>query len=156
MPFTRQFSMRPLKSSYYVFFLLTCITTVAHAASCSISTTAISFGSYDVFSNAPTDTTGSVTVNCAPVSTPYTIALESGLHGPMNNRAMQSAISNKKLRYNLYIDAAHSTIWGNGTANTAVVNGNTSATVNVYGRIPPEQNVDIGAYSDSVTVTVTF
>jgi spore coat protein U-like protein len=52
------------------------------------------------------------------------------------------------------------TVWGDGSAGTSTVplrkvNRNRPATTTIYGRIPPGQNVSVGAYSDSVTVTIT-
>ena len=62
--------------------------------------------------------------------------------------------------YNLFTDAAHLTIWGDGTPGTILVAGiapnNTNVIHTVYGRIPGNQNLFAGAYTDTITVTITY
>ena len=128
----------------------------AHAVNCSVSSTPIGFGTYDVFSSSNLDTTGSVRVKCAPGNTTYTISLQAGLNGSINNRKMQNSSGNGKMNYNLYIDAARSIIWGDGTGGTVTVTNNSPKSITVYARIPAGQNVSTGSYSDSVTVLVSF
>ena len=67
-----------------------------------------------------------------------------------------------QLDYNLYSDAGYSNDWD--TTNTvslpAAAGLSTAETVNVYGRITSTQatanTVQVGSYSDDVTVTLTF
>jgi spore coat protein U-like protein len=51
-------------------------------------------------------------------------------------------------------------IWGNGTAGTVTVSAHvpSNGTQNntVYGQIPALQGVRPGAYTDTITVTVTY
>lgn len=67
------------------------------------------------------------------------------------------------LGYNLYTDATRSTIWGDGNAGTFTIADAyvlTAITITrnypVYGRIFPGQNVRVGSYADSITVTVNY
>jgi spore coat protein U-like protein len=64
------------------------------------------------------------------------------------------------LTYELYSDAAGGTVWGSGSGGSTVAyNAANSAptTLTVFGRIPAGQNnAGVGAYADTVTVTVTF
>ena len=73
---------------------------------------------------------------------------------------MQQSSGNDALSYNLYIDAARSTIWGDGTggSSTQTINmtGSHPSTLSIYGRVPPLQDVSMGSYSDSVMVTINF
>jgi spore coat protein U-like protein len=70
------------------------------------------------------------------------------------------------INYNLYVDVARSQIWGNGTGGSNIVTGTTakltaaapfaSVTHNIYGRTPAAQDAGVSAYSDTITLTVTF
>ena len=135
--------------------ILTALIPSGWAAECQVSTSGLNFGNYDVFSTLNDDSTGTITVNCTN-GTPYAISLSSG-SGSFTSRTMTSGA--KILAYNLFLDATHLTIWGDGSAGTGTLHGtgngnNTTSTV--YGRIPAGQNASVGTYSDIVTVTVTF
>lgn len=123
-------------------------------AACTLAAGGLNFGSYDVFSTSHTDSAGAIDVSC-DVATPYTLTLSPG-SGSYNQRAMVNGIH--LLNYNLYSDAAHSLVWGDGSGGTVTVVGNTdtSAQHTVYGRIPAQQNVHVGSYSDLIVVTVVY
>jgi spore coat protein U-like protein len=128
---------------------------VGRAAGCTVGTSGLSFGNYDVFSTINDDVTATINVNC-PGGTGYVISLSSG-SGTYASRTMTNGAN--ILAYNLFLDPTHLTIWGDGSAGTGTLSGtgtgnNTASTV--YGRIPAGQNASVGAYSDIVTVTVTF
>jgi len=130
----------------------------ADAANCSISTTSVSFGSYDVFNSTPTDTTGTVSITCTGNAN-VTITLSKGASSTFNPRTLNGGADT--LNYNLYRDAARTTIWGDGTGSTATytqvgVPNNTTQNLTIYARIPAAQDVRAGTYTDSVTVTVDF
>jgi spore coat protein U-like protein len=125
----------------------------ARAASCTVNAIGVMFGTYDTLSSQGATSAGSVTVTC-DVADSYSIALSSG-RGTMLARQLQGGAYT--LYYNLYTDALHSIIWGDGTGGTALVSGSgTSATYTAYGLLPARQNVPVGTYSDSVTVTLLF
>jgi spore coat protein U-like protein len=127
----------------------------ASAQTCrNLSTTPISFGSYNVFSSAPLDASGTITYRCSHRLAPV-ISLSTGISGTYNPRQMAGSGT---LQYNLYLDAARTTIWGNGTGGTSVLNAPSgrSRTVSVYGRIFPLQDAAVGSYSDTVAVTINF
>ena len=143
--------------------VLLCLSFAGEAgAACSVSATGINFGTYDVFVTAPLDSTGTVTVTCdqAPPAD-VTIAIgPSGTSGGFNPRQMRSASSPDRLNYNLFVNAGRSTVWGIGSAGTSTVflknvtKGRRVVTT-IYGRIPAGQDVSVGSYSDSLTVTIT-
>lgn len=125
----------------------------ADAASCTLTVPGISFGSYDVFNNQHLDSTGYITVDC-DVATAYTISLGQG-NGSYTLRTMISG--GHTLDYNLYVDASRTIVWGDGTGSTATVSSSGSnENHSVYGRIPARQNAYVGAYADSITVTLNF
>ena len=143
--------------------VLLCLSFAGEAgAACSVSATGINFGTYDVFVTAPLDSTGTVTVTCdqAPPAD-VTIAIgPSGTSGGFNPRQMRSASSPDRLNYNLFVNAGRSTVWGDGAAGTSTVFlknvvKNRPVLTTIYGRIPPRQDVSVGTYTDSLTVTIT-
>jgi len=128
------------------------------AAHCTISTTSVSFGSYDVFASTPTDTTGTVSVTCTG-NADVTITLTKGSSSTFNPRMLGGGADT--LNYNLYKDAARTSIWGDGTGSTSTytqvgVPNNTAQNLTIYGRIPAAQDVRAGTYTDSVTVNIDF
>lgn len=128
---------------------------VARSAGCTVSTTGINFGTYDVFSPVNEDITGTINVDC-PMNTTYSIWLSSG-SGTFSSRALTNA--GQILVYNLYLDPTHLTIWGDGSGGTGTFNGTgtgSNIATPVYGRIPAAQNARVGSYTDVVTITVIF
>lgn len=139
--------------------LLTCMLAlaapVAWPANCTVSTSGLNFGSYDVFSSVNDDITATITVNCTK-NKAYSISLSSG-SGTFGSRTLTG--TGGALAYNLFLDATHLTIWGDGSSGTSTFSGmGTGGNIgtSVYGRIPARQNVRAGSYSDLITVTVTF
>lgn len=126
----------------------------ASSAICSVSTRNINFGSYDVFNNSSTESTGNIIVSCDS-SAGYTISLSTG-GGTFLNRVL--SFGSYLLNYNLYIDPARSNVWGDGSGGTLMVSSVTLTTSNhiVYGRIPARQNAFPGNYMDNVNVTISF
>ena len=127
-------------------------------AACTISTTPVSFGTYNVFSSTPLDSTGSVTFNCDNRAN-ITITLNNGGATTFNPRRMLKG--SEALNYNLYRDAARTSIWGDGTGGTQVYSDprtprNQNVTLTVYGRIPAGQDVSVGTYTNTVTATINF
>jgi spore coat protein U-like protein len=127
--------------------------------------TSLPFGSYNIFNPAPLDSTASLSVDCnippqhpqAPM--PVAIALSPGNSGGFAQRWLRSA-GPDNLRYNLYTTAAFSAIWGDGGGSssivTALVSRSTPFNGTIYGRIPAQQNVRAGSYSDTITVTISY
>jgi spore coat protein U domain-containing protein, fimbrial subunit CupE1/2/3/6 len=133
------------------------------AITCTISTTNVGFGSYDVFSVSPTDSTGGVTYNCKGVGqSTITIDLDRGIvASTFLPRKMSGPRPTDSLNYNLYLDAAHTVIWGDGSGGTSEYGpilppNNTDTTVTIYARTPAGQDVSGGSYSDTVTATINF
>ena len=131
-------------------------------AACTVTATGVNFGAYDVFVATPRDSTGTVTVACDQSPPPdVVIAIgPSGTSGAFIPRQMRSASSSDRLNYNLFVNAGRSTVWGDGAAGTSTVllknvTKNRPVVTTIYGRIPPGQDVSVGSYSDSLTVTIT-
>ncbi|HMK50492.1 MAG TPA: spore coat U domain-containing protein [Thermodesulfovibrionales bacterium] len=143
--------MKSIKVLFVLAFLI--CSAEAYGQQCTVTSTAVNFGGYDVSSASPVSATGSVTVTCSPPASTM-VKLDAGLNsgGSFNPRKMSGAGNN--IDYNLYTDAACTMVWGDGTGNTFTQAGGSN--VLVYGKIPALQNVRPGGYSDSVTIIVEF
>jgi len=132
---------------------------------CTVSATDMAFGNYDPFAGTALDSTSTVSVTCIRVGNRrvrYEIQLSTGQSGSYNPRAMTNGTS--QLNYNLYRNGARTRIWGDGTSGTVVrrrtytlpVGGTRTRDETVRGRIFAGQNVTVGSYLDTITVTVIF
>jgi spore coat protein U-like protein len=135
--------------------LLVLVSGTVASADCSISTAGVNFGNYDVFAAGNDDATGSVQISCSPRED-VQVTLSRGFSSTYSPRQMRSGTNT--LNYNLYLNAARTQIWGNGSGGTSVYNGNNirNTTRTVYGRIPPAQDAATGSYSDNIIATVIF
>lgn len=154
--------MKRLVSSA-LFVCTLCFVAECLAFTCRVSTTPVSFGSYDVFSRYVLDSTGTISVTCNNLekkAASVRITLSAGNAGEFNPRQMVSSSGNDRLKYYLFTDPSRTVIWGDGTGGSsfvsAVVTRDSSFNSLIYGRIPPGQNVSVGNYSDILTATVTW
>ncbi|MGA9855435.1 MAG: spore coat U domain-containing protein [Gammaproteobacteria bacterium] len=153
--------MRNLYILTTISILLFC-SSVADAATCTASAKNFSFGNYDVMNAAATTVTGTslLSVSCTGGKGTMTVDLSTGASGNYFPRAMIYASNANTLAYNLYTTASLTTVWGNGTGGTGNIvqtfKNKSTTTFDVYGQITAQQNVVPGAYSDSITVTVSF
>lgn len=133
--------------------------TITITSICSIDTPAAT----DVaFASSPStatnvDAVGQLNVNCTP-GTAYNIALDEGLNaggGGITARAM--ANNGDLVPYQLYQDAARSSVWGDTIGTNTVTNTGTGAVqpIPVYGRVP-SANFPAASYLDTVTATISY
>jgi spore coat protein U-like protein len=124
---------------------------------CTISTTPVAFGDYNVLSPAPKTTTGTVTYQCT-FAINIIVTLSRGSSSTFDPRTMRNG--SEVLNYNLYREATYQTIWGDGTGGTQTYTALASVlfptTVTVFARLPAGQNVAVGSYGDSVVATIIF
>jgi spore coat protein U-like protein len=125
---------------------------------CTTSATALSFGNYDPTSGSDTSGTNTVTVTCTNGDA-YTIALNGGTTsgGSISQRKMTDGASHY-LNYNIFQNAGHTTLWGDGTTGNTLSGTGTAVAQNYtgYGSITASQTVPSGSYTDTITVTITF
>lgn len=136
-------------------------------ASCKIGTVnGIAFGNYDpanVNATNPLNGQGSIAVSCTK-STAAAVSLDQGVNAASGSTcaapSRQMITGANKLAYGIYMDSARSSAWGcSAGANTASFTATSALTANTlttYGSVPGGQDVPAGAYSDTVTFTVTF
>lgn len=132
---------------------------------CTIRATPVTFGNYDVFSQGPSDATGTLTIACSADVVKATITLSSSsASGTFNPRRMKREGGKDFLDYNLYSDPARTTILGDGSGGTTLVRLKRptgvpqpwSETIMLYGRIPGGQDVTAGTYTDALTATIDW
>ena len=127
--------------------------------SCTISTISVSFGNYNVFNGTSLDSTGTITYRCNAAASNITISLSKGASSTYSPRVMTKG--SEQLGYNLYVNAARTTIWGDGTSGTSVYTranppNNNDVNVTVYGRVFAGQDVSAGSFGDTISATVNF
>lgn len=126
-------------------------------STCLVAATPLLFGNYDPNSTADLDATNTVTVTCTSGAS-YDVGLDAGTGTGATVASRKMSFGTNVLNYTLYQDATRTTVWGN-TVGTDTVNATATAGSNihtVYGRVPSGQNVPAGAYTDNITVTVTY
>lgn len=126
-------------------------------ASCDVATTApttLNFGTAGPLATN-VDQTSTITVTCSS-TTPYTIALDNGLHAVSGTKYMQRTVGGTDtIAYELYTDASHTTAWSGVTVVSDTGSGN-AKTYTVYGRVPAQTTPPPANYADTVTVTVSY
>jgi spore coat protein U-like protein len=155
----------PVKKNISIGILFLCVLLLWHTAfalnpSCSVSATGINFGSYDVFSTIPTDSTSTIFVTCTAPWPVVTISIgASSNSGVFNPRTMKNSLGSDTLNYNLFTDSSMGAVWGDGTGGTqTIVHQPNKKTVpeTVYGRIFPGQDISPGSYTDNLTVMIIW
>src|SRR5207245_1316586 len=135
----------------------------ARALNCSwdIVPTNVNFGIYSAFSVAPVTATSSFQFTCTPPAV-ATLTLSRGASASYNPRIM-TRISPPALtmNYNLYMDAANTIIWGDGTSGTQFLTfpstpGNKTYTGTIYATIPAGLDVGPGTYTDTIQATLNW
>jgi spore coat protein U-like protein len=166
---SRDASPRRVLALVAMLLLVVAAPVVAGTVSCSVSAPNVSFGSYDVFAGSQITSTTTISVRCTMTGgggntdVSYVIALSPGLSNTFVQRTMKSGAN--ALGYNLYSNSTRTTVWGDGTGAAPTVSGSMTLKNNapthtdsptVYGSVPALQDVGVGAYSDNVTITVTY
>jgi spore coat protein U-like protein len=123
---------------------------------CLITATPLAFGNY---TSTQLDATATLAVSCT-VGTPYTIALDAGTgsEATVAERRMTGSEAGQQLSYSLYSNSARTSVWGTTTGTDTVAGTGTGLVQNlsVYGRVPAGQLAAPGAYTDTVTATLTY
>jgi spore coat protein U-like protein len=133
---------------------------------CVIETRPLSFGNYDPLSSSAVAAQGQVIYTCGVKDLSDTqgvknirIEFSRGSSNSYATRRMTSG--DDALDYNVYLDATHRTIWGDGSDGTDYYfdphpPNKTPVTVPAFGQIRGMQDVAVGQYVDSLQVTILF
>jgi len=117
----------------------------------------IAFGNVSASTVANNDKTGTISHKCTK-GTAYTMKLDAGAHGTFAARQMLDSVSSDKLDYQLFTDAARTTVW-NDTTNVVTGTGALFATAistTVYARLVEGQDKSAGSYTDTVNVSIEY
>ncbi len=124
-------------------------------ATCLVSASPMSFGTY---TGTQTDSTSTVSVTCTNTTT-YNVGLNAGLAtgATVTTRSMTGPGS-ALLNYALFSDSARSVNWGNsvGTDTVAGTGNGSAQAITAYGRVAGSQYPAPGSYADTITATVTY
>ncbi len=126
----------------------------------TVSATNLSFGTYAPGSTATANTT--VTIKCSlglDLLPDFDVRLSSGHAASPDARYLK--LGGSQLFYNIYADPGFGSVWGDGSAGSAVQSYNGLLSLGSlhftgFGRLPAGQYVPAGTYGDRLTVTVIF
>ncbi|MBY0611109.1 MAG: spore coat U domain-containing protein [Beijerinckiaceae bacterium] len=131
---------------------------------CLISAANLNFGTVGIIASN-IDALGSIGLQCTSNS-PWAVSLDNGLNASGSQRRMRLGATGSYISYGLYVDAARSAAWqatssplactsGAGTCLLGVGTGGAQIG-SVYARVPPQATPAVGAYSDTVVMTVNY
>jgi spore coat protein U-like protein len=124
-------------------------------ATCLVSATAMGFGTY---TGVAIPTTSTVSVTCTN-TTPYNVGLNAGTStGATVSARKMTGPAGALLTYALYSDSGRTTNWGNtvGTDTVSGIGNGSAQPLTVYGQLAASQYLAPGAYTDTITATVTW
>jgi spore coat protein U-like protein len=122
-----------------------------------VSATDLAFGTQGVIS-ANIDAQSTISVQCTN-TTPYNIGINAGNGAGATVAARKmTGPAAATVTYSAYRDAARTLVWGQtiGTDTEAATGNGSAQPITVFGRVPPQTTPAAGAYTDTLTVTVTF
>lgn len=126
-------------------------------ASCIISSaSSLSFAPSGVIATA-INQTSTVQVQCTN-TTPFNIGLNAGTATGATVTTRKMTSGSNTISYSLFSNAGMTTNWGQTIGTDTVSSTGTGAaqSFTVYGQVPAQSTPAPGAYSDTITVTVTY
>ena len=128
-------------------------------AACTLSASAVSFGTYDVFQAGPTDSTGTITFRCAADDKDIRIAISSGTSSTFSPRTLVSGARKSDLQCVLRPEL-HAGLGRRHGRHDDVLQpnppNNRDIVLTMYARIPAGQDIPIGSYADTLVVTLEY
>jgi len=124
---------------------------------CLVTASPLAFGNYDPTASTATSGSTTLAVTCTN-GTPYNVGLNAGTGTGASVTTRKMTFGSNLLSYSLYEDSGHTTVWGQTIGTNTVTGTGTGlpVTQTVYGQIPAQQAMPVGAYTDTITVTVTY
>lgn len=127
-------------------------------AACDVSATPLAFGSFSAFAGQQ-DVTSTVSVTCSN-STAYDVGLDAGdgIGATVDGRLMTHTDATSTLAYALFSNPGRTANWGDTVDTDTVADIGTGVAQPhiVYGRVADPTTAKVGAFADTVTVTVTY
>jgi spore coat protein U-like protein len=145
-------------------------TAAAQAGSCTVSSSGLAFGNYQPLNFAgklaSADRTSDATISvvCTGIvdGGSYSIALGPSPAGnSMSPRYLANSNGGPSIAFNIYRDAAYSSIWGDGVGGAMLTGtlpaGASNQSHTVFGKIPAAQNtLWPGNFSGTLGMTLTY
>jgi spore coat protein U-like protein len=131
--------------------------TLTIQADCAITANPLDFGTTGLITSN-IDQTTTMNVTCSS-GTAYNVGLDAGTtSGSSIASRLLGGTGTNTVGYALYRDSARSQNWGNtvGTDTMSSTGTGSAQTISVYGRVPTQSAPAAGAYSSTITATVTF
>ncbi len=128
-------------------------------SNCGFATTPLNFGGAiptPITSNV--DAQASITIRCS-FGTLYRVAMNAGGGAGASVASRRMTGPAGTLAYQLHLDAARTTPWGDGSLGTYAgwaFSFGADQTFPIFGRLPAGQAPSPGTYVDTVTVSLTF
>ena len=125
------------------------------ASNCVMTAGSVAFGAYDpLVTNAAAnlDQTGSVSVACVK-GTVANVGLGSGTNYSSGRRMSNGT---DFLAYDLYTTAGRTTVWDTTNRVSYTAGSKASTSLTIYGRVPSNQDVSAGSYTDTVVAQAEF
>lgn len=125
--------------------------------SCSVSTMDLNFGLLDTHNVTEIDAEGTISVACIS-TTIFSIELDFGNHALGETRRIRNA-DGDYLTYEVYRNASRTQRWASlpVQSRNGVIIGEGSEDFEAYGTLSGiSPSTPVGAYSDQLTVTITF
>lgn len=126
-------------------------------SACTVNANDLDFGSIaGLLSSGNHDASTTVGVTCTNQAA-YKIGLNNGLHASGSTRRMAGP-GGQLIQYEVYRDSGRTQRWGNtpGTDTVDKTGSGSNQNASVYGRVPVQPTPSAGAYSDTITVSVTY
>lgn len=133
--------------------------------SCTVEGRDVEFGVYNPFVPAPNDSAGSVEIRCDCFlfgcgDFAYRVSLTAGQSGNANRRRMSRVGGFQTLDYQLYSNPQRTEVWSDGANAVTRIwdrrDFGETATLPVYGRMPPRQSVTPGVYGDLPLIIIIY
>lgn len=128
-------------------------------ATCDVVANDLEFGDYNPVTAANLDVATTMSLTCTN-GTAYNVALDlgAGTGASTATRYMANGGGTDFLGYTLYRNAGRTQLWGStiGTNTLSGTGAGTAANIDVFARIPMNQAVPSGSYTDTITVTVSW
>jgi spore coat protein U domain-containing protein, fimbrial subunit CupE1/2/3/6 len=125
---------------------------------CTVEADDLVFGS-NARLDAAVDATTQVRTSCS-TGLPYAVSISDGGGSGFGARRMvHDSFPAEIVNYQLYRNALHTDIWGDGTGGTVTSSGTGNGSpqgATVYGRVPAQATPRPGDYHDTAIVTVTY
>ena len=136
------------------------------APNCLVSAADLAFGNYlgDPDSPVNVDSSSDISIRCSK-NAAFTLALNAGTtSGATLAQRLLAGTGTETLQYNLFTTAARDIVFGDGSSGSVTKGGTGTGMANVltttvFGRLPDNafnQAAATGAYSDTVTVSITY